>query len=96
MNRSDTIWMRITALARHAPEAPAGLPPPGFSTRIVARAFAARGRTDEFLVRYALRALGLAGALAVVCLLGNLGLVTNDMSAEADINDPVGEFITGL
>jgi len=96
MKDYHTIWMRITALARQTPEEPVGAPSPGFVTRVVARAFAAPTRPDEFFARYALRAFGLAAALAVVCAATNVNLIAGDTLTEGFAEDPVGEFITQL
>jgi hypothetical protein len=91
-----SIWVRLTELARHAPAQETGAPPAGFSTRVVARAFEARRKPDEFVVRYMLRALGCAAALAVVCAVTNLNVLSADTLAAELSDDPVGEFITQL
>lgn len=96
MKDHNSTWSRIAALARRAPGEPVGAPPPGFSTRVVARAFETRRKPDELVVSYALRALGIAAALAVVCAVANLNVLSADTLAADLSDDPVGEFITEL
>ncbi|HEY5552990.1 MAG TPA: hypothetical protein VIK52_13950 [Opitutaceae bacterium] len=96
MKNHSSTWTRIAALARRAPGESVGAPPPGFTTRIVARAFEARRKPDEFVARYALRALGFAAALAVVCAVTNINVLSVDTLASELSDDPVGEFITQL
>lgn len=96
MKSDHNVWMRIAALARQAPKESIDAPPPGFETRVVARAFEARRRPDEFIVRYSLRALGVATALAVVCAMTNISLLAGDTLAGGYADDPVGEIITEL
>ena len=96
MKDNNTTWTRLAALARRAPAETFEAPPPGFATRVVARAFEARRKPDEFLARYALRALGVAAALAVVCAVTNLNVLSVDTLASELTGDPVGEFITQL
>jgi thiamine pyrophosphate-dependent acetolactate synthase large subunit-like protein len=96
MKDHNSTWSRLTALARRAPADEIGTPPLGFSTRVVARAFETRRKPDELMVSYALRALGFAGALAVVCAVTNLNVLSADTLAADLTDDPVGEFITQL
>ncbi|HUG10986.1 MAG TPA: hypothetical protein VMM36_08230 [Opitutaceae bacterium] len=96
MKDHNTTWSRLTALARRAPREAVGAPPPGFTTRVVARAFEARRKPDEFLARYALRALGLSAALAIVFAVSNLNVLSVDTLASELSDDPVGDFITQL
>jgi hypothetical protein len=96
MKDHNTTWSRLTALARRAPVQVTGAPPAGFSTRVVARAFGAQRRPDEFVVRYMLRAFGFAAALAVVCAVTNLNVLSADTLAADLSDDPVGQFVTQL
>jgi len=96
MKDHNSTWTRLTELARRAPIAETGVPSPGFSTGVVARAFEARRKPDELMVSYALRALGFAGALAVVCAVANINVLSADTLAADLSDDPVGEFITQL
>lgn len=96
MKDHNNTWLRLTALARRASADEPGAPPPGFSTRVVALAFDSQRKSDEFVVRYMLRALGFAGALAVVCAVTNLNVLSADTLAADLSDDPVGEFITQL
>lgn len=96
MKNHNSTWSRIAALARRAPGEPVDAPPPGFTTRVVARAFESRRKPDELVVSYALRALGFAAALAVVCAVTNLNFLSADTLAADLSDDPVGEFITQL
>jgi hypothetical protein len=96
MKDHKTTWSRLTALARRAPVQATDAAPTGFSTRVVARAFGAQRRTDEFVVRYMLRAVGFAAALAVVCAVTNLNVLSADTLAADLSDDPVGQFVTQL
>ena len=96
MKDHNSTWLRLTALARRAPAEETVAPPLGFSTRVVARAVEAQRKPDEFVVRYMLRALGFAAALAVVCAATNLNVLSADTLAAELSDDPVGEFITQL
>ena len=95
MKDFDASWRRLVALARQAPEDPAVVPL-GFAARAVARSFEVRRGAEEFFFRYALRALGVAAALAVFCAVTNLNIISGDaVAAELD-DDPVSEIVTQL
>jgi hypothetical protein len=96
MKDHNSTWTRLTALARRAPAEETAAPPPGFSTRVVARAFEARRKPDEFVVCYMLRAFGFAAALAVVFAVTNLNILSADTLAADLSDDPVGQFVTQL
>lgn len=96
MKDHDDTWQRLVRLARSAPHESTAPAPVGFGTRVAARAFEARRRPDEFVVRYMLRALGFAAALAVVCAATNLNILSADTLAAELSDDPVGQFITQL
>ena len=58
-------WPRLTAAARLAPELPPAEAPFGFSTRVAALACAAERRAVSVFERLSLRAVGVAGLLAL-------------------------------
>lgn len=95
MKDFDAAWKRLVMLARQAPQDPAVVPA-GFATRVVARSLEARRAPEEFFFRYSLRALGLAGALAIVCTILNFNLLSGDGSASELAEDPVSEIVTQL
>lgn len=92
MNPSDQKWSRLTAAARSAPDTRDTAAPFGFATRVSALAMVRELAPGSLLERFSLRALGLAGVLALVCVATNISTVTNlfpDESAVTD--DPVAE-----
>jgi len=93
MNPSDQKWSRLAGIARRAPDTRDAAAPYGFATRVAALAFAEE-RSISLVERFSLRALGVAGLLALVCIAANLSAVTSllgDESAAAD--DPVAEIV---
>jgi len=95
MKDFDKAWERLVTLARQAPE-DAAVVPPGFATRVVARSIEGRRAPEEFFFRYALRALGVAAALAVVCAVSNFNILSGDTIASELADDPVSEIVTQL
>ncbi len=94
MNPSDQKWSRLTAAARAARDPRDTAAPYGFATRVAALAMAQERRAVSLLERFSLRALGLAGLLALVCVAANISTVTSlfrDEAANAD--DPVAEIV---
>ena len=96
MNRHDKTWTRLASLARRTPEEAPGEPSPGFTTRVVARAFEARRRPDDFVFRFALRAFAVAAVLAIVCVATNFNVLSSDTVASDSGDDPVGELVAQL
>ncbi len=94
MNPSDQKWLRLTTAARTAQDLRDTAAPYGFATRVAALAMAQERRASSLLERFSLRALGLAGLLALVCVAANISTVTSlfrDEAANAD--DPVAEIV---
>ncbi|MEY2877984.1 MAG: hypothetical protein RLZZ15_364 [Verrucomicrobiota bacterium] len=69
-------WSRLAAAARTAQPAAADTAPYGFATRVVALAFAHEHRVVSLFERFSLRAVGVAGLLAVISLAGNYSLLS--------------------
>ena len=94
MNPHEQQWSRLTAAARRAPDGRDTATPPGFATRVTARAFAQERPLDSLFERFSLRALGLAALLAVVCLATNYSTLTGALSDDsASPDDPVAEIV---
>jgi hypothetical protein len=96
MNPPDQKWPRLTAAARSAEDTRDTAVPYGFATRVAALALAQERATASLLERFSLRALGLAGLLALVCLAANYSTVTGlfrDESAASNPDDPVAEIV---
>ena len=104
----DSSWSRLAAAARRAPAASVrGVEscgaPPGFATRIVARARpgASGGLLGGFLFeRLAARALGLAGACALVMFVWSGLSMSIEAGKKSDVSlasdaylDPVGAIM---
>jgi hypothetical protein len=91
MNPASDPWIRLTEAARRLPADGSVLAaPPGFATRVVALAFE-RGMDRPLLGlfdRFAWRALGLAGGLAVASVALNFSpavkVFHTDIAAEQD------------
>ncbi len=93
MNPSDQKWNRLTAGARSAPDDRDTAAPYGFSTRVVALAFAQQ-RVGSLLERFSLRALGIAALLALVCVAANYSSVAGSLGDDsASTDDPVAEIV---
>ena len=94
MNPSDQKWPRLAAAARQARDTRDTAAPYGFATRVAALAMAQERLAVSLLERFSLRALGLAGLLALVCVAANFSTVTSlfrDDAATTD--DPVAEIV---
>ena len=94
MKPQDQKWPRLTAAARRAADDRDTAAPYGFATRVAALAMARERIAVSLLERFSLRALGLAGLLALVCVAANFSTVTSlfrDEAATAD--DPVAEIV---
>lgn len=94
MNPPDQKWPRLVAAARPAPDTRDTAAPYGFATRVAALAMAQQRSAASLLERFSLRALGLAGLLALLCVAANISTVTNLFREEASLaDDPVAEVL---
>jgi hypothetical protein len=95
MNPPDQKWLRLAAAARRAEDPRDTAPPYGFATRVAALGIAQNGRGGSLLERFALRALGLAALLAVVCVAANYSTLAGFFrdDAAASVDDPVAEIV---
>ena len=83
-------WARLTAGARRAADDRDTAAPYGFATRIAALAY--DRKTTSLVERFALRAVSLAGLLALVSVASNLstlGTVVSGAEEELEADDPV-------
>jgi len=76
-------WSRLTAAARQLPEDRDASAPYGFATRIAALAVASETRATSLLERFALRAVGVACALALLSVAVNYPALANGNNALA-------------
>ncbi|TVR46674.1 MAG: hypothetical protein EA425_16905 [Puniceicoccaceae bacterium] len=68
-DRIESLWNRLTALAREAPAQPARTSaPPGFAERVLRLAAERSESTLDLWFRLSLRGLGLAGVAAAAAL----------------------------
>lgn len=99
MNARKTEWDRLVAAARQVPaDARVLSAPTGFSTRVVAQAFAMpeRGLGSVF-DRLGWRALGLSCTLAVACAAVNFSTVSTAFEEDSiTLTDPVAEAVASL
>jgi hypothetical protein len=79
-------WTRLTAAARQISDERDTSAPYGFSTRVVARAFASELRSINLLERFSLRAVAVAGLLALASVAVNYSAVTNS-GANVSVDD---------
>jgi len=95
MNRFDHQWQKLTALARQAPRDDHDLSvPPGFATRIAARAAAApAGNPWAVFERFALRGLLVAAACGVAAVALNYSAFTSDQAVDYTATDTVSELL---
>lgn len=70
-------WARLTAAARRATDLRDTAAPHGFATRVVAQAFSTERMVGSLMERFALRALGIAGLLALVSVATNYSVLAN-------------------
>jgi hypothetical protein len=80
-------WSRLTAAARRAPEAGDAAAPYGFATRVAALAGRRAARGTSLYERFALRAVGVAGLLAIASLFANFPLFTREANASEVVMD---------
>ena len=83
MNTNDPRhpWSRLTAAARQRPDEGDATAPFGFSTRVAALALAGERRSVSLYERFALRAVGVAGLMAVASVAANFSLFTVEANA---------------
>jgi len=99
MNPAHPSWQRLIAAAQKAPSAGDTSAPYGFSTRVVALAFADSPRSLAVLSpRIWLRAFGVACILAVGSVAANYSVITSvftdePAAAPSSIDDPVAEVV---
>ena len=92
-------WPRLVAAARQAPELPPAEAPFGFSTRVAALAFAAERRAVSVFERLSLRAVGVAGLLALASLAFSLSAVQGSATSVEDLllpNDDTVDIVLDL
>jgi peptidoglycan/LPS O-acetylase OafA/YrhL len=95
MNPPDQKWSRLVAAARSAQDTRDTAAPYGFATRVAALALGQQ-QAVSLLERFSLRALGLAGLLALVCVAANFSTLTSffrDETAASATDDPVAEVL---
>ena len=81
MSSFDHQWQRLTALARQAPVAGDVTIPPGFATRVAARAVALpAGTAWQFFERFALRGLVVAAVCSVAAVAYNYSNLAPDQA----------------
>ncbi|MEN9404985.1 MAG: hypothetical protein RL091_3688 [Verrucomicrobiota bacterium] len=83
MNSFDHHWQKLTALARQAPADRDILMPPGFATRVAARALAAPAAGPWFMLeRFALRGFVAAAACCAAAVVFSYFDRTADLTEE--------------
>ena len=94
MNNFDHEWQKLTALARQAPDERDAALPPGFATRVAARAAAAPADSPwAVFERFALRGLVVAAAFGVAAIALNYSSLTSDPSDDYTTTDTVSELL---
>lgn len=97
MNRHEQTWLKLAALARRVPPHETALSaPPGFATRVVARALSNEPPMQWVFERLSWRALGVATLLAALCVVAHYSLLggadeewpvdENPAALEVDLN----------
>lgn len=92
-------WSRLVVAARRAPELPPAAAPFGFSTRVAALAFAAERRAVSVFERLSLRAVGVAGLLALASLAFTVSAVQTPVTTVEDLllpNDDTVDIVLDL
>ncbi len=80
MNRFDHQWQKLTALARQAPADRDAAIPPGFATRVAARAAAPASSPWAVFERLALRGLMVAAACSAAAIALNYSVFSSDQT----------------
>ncbi len=91
---NDSKWQKLIELARKAPVDTEASAPYAFSTRVVAQAFSetSAAATSVSAAKIYLRAMGVAGLIAVVTVAANLKPVLNNLDDDvATLSDPTVE-----
>lgn len=70
-------WVRLITAARGTPGLGEALAPYGFATRVVAQAFSAERIVGSLVERFALRAVGVAGLLALLSVAANYSVLAS-------------------
>lgn len=102
MNPSDPRhpWSRLVDAARRAPDRRDAGAPYGFSTRVAALAFAADRRAGSLFERFAWRAVGVAGLLALASVAVNYPALARTPAVPAPVADelvlPVDDAIAAV
>lgn len=94
MSSFDHQWRRLTALARQAPADRDTAVPPGFATRVAARAAALPAGTPWLsLERFALRGLVVAVVFGVAAVAFNFSSLLSDQGEDYASTDTVSELL---
>ncbi len=94
MSSFDHQWQKLTALARQAPDDRDPAAPPGFATRITARAATApAGSPWAGFERFALRGFVVAAAFGVAAIALNFVTLNADASDDVASTDTVSELL---
>lgn len=82
-------WARLAAAARRAADDRDAEAPYGFATRVAALALAAEQRAGSLVERFALRALGVAGLLALASVAANYHMLPAGGTAIGSLEEEV-------
>ncbi len=81
-------WARLTAAARHVHDDRDTAAPYGFATRVTAIAFASSRSSLSLVERFAWRAVGVAGVLAILSVALNYSALTHKA---VPVEEPVAD-----
>lgn len=94
MNDFDQRWQKLATLARQAPAPACEAAPFGFSTRVAARAMAARPASGALLEKFALRGLVAALTLGAASLAFSFSALTGEIEEDVTLAaDPLPELL---
>ena|SRR5579883_2180559 len=94
MNPTPQAWQRLVDAARRAPDERDSSAPYGFAVRVAARAFTERPPFGSLFERFSLRAMGVAGLLALVAVAANYSSVRRLFDHETTAaDDPTAELV---
>lgn len=93
MNRFETQWKTLTALARQAEDHRDLVPAYGFATRIAAQAMALPASPWAVLERFALRGLVAAAACSLAAVAFNYSSVSTETAEDYTGTDTVVELL---
>ena len=95
----DRAWQRLVRAARQVPEEGPASAPFGFATRVAALAMSRKDDMSLLLVRFSLRALGVACLLALLCVVLNYSSLTSGLTSSSEEalmdEDPVVLLLSG-